>query len=158
MAGITHHTYTEYRRSGKDVENGSVGGNTKRYIAGGALNVGDIVLLTAADTVNKSATAADLAAFAGVVVSGDLLSGQIPDDTSVASVNAASSGGYAIVQYNGIAYALAGGTVTIGTHLSVIGDTTAGRVIAGTTAGIIVGTPVESGSVGVLFRILINQR
>lgn len=158
MPQPTVFTYIECRPDGDDANANVVGGRVIRTTAAGALNTGDSVLFSAASKVNKSATAADLAGFAGVVVGGKLTKGRVPSDLSVVSAATDADGDEVLVQIDGICYAMAGGTVTPGTHFSVIGDSTAGRVIAGTTAGVRVGTPITAGSVGALFKMLIRQR
>lgn len=49
---------------------GQVGGETRTYLAGGTLLVGDVVSLTASNTVTKTTTAADHEKVVGVVVGG----------------------------------------------------------------------------------------
>jgi hypothetical protein len=134
----------------------AVGGITEIFTAGAALNTGDVVYISAADTVNKSTTQANYVGFAGVVVGGQLTNDNI---TASVGVAAANTGQRVIVQVAGIATVVAGGTVTVGTNFSVIPDTTtAGRVIAGTTAGQVVGKTLTTGASAGTMKILISHR
>lgn len=133
-----------------------VGGVVEIFLAGGSLSTGDIVFFSAANTVNKSATVADYAAMAGVVVGGQRTNDRIISSVGVA---AATVGQRVLVQVSGIATVVAGGTVTVGTHLTVIPDTgTAGRVAAGTTAGSIIGKTITSGAAAGTMKILLSHR
>ena len=110
------------------------------------LNVGEYVYLSAANTVNKSAVAATVAAAPmGVVVSGAAMSGgdyQIPEnlDTLLASLGAPSVTPYLAananqevwVQYSGLTLVYCTNALAVGG--SVIPAATAGQVVAGTNA------------------------
>jgi hypothetical protein len=134
----------------------AVGGVVEFFTAGGSLNTGDIVYISAADTVNKSATQANYVGFAGVVVGGQLTNDNVATSVGVA---AATTGQRVMVQVSGVATVVAGGTVTVGTNFSVIPDTgTAGRVVAGTTAGQVVGKTLTTGAAAGTMKILISHR
>ena len=115
------------------------GGECLVTTAAGTLLVGDVVYWSAANTVAKSATAADYAAFVGVVVGG-AQTANLPT-TALADVgtNAALVGESVIVQLRGIVTVIAAAAISLGTRLQVV--TTAGRVddavfVAGQTVGI----------------------
>jgi hypothetical protein len=153
----TSFTYIAHNRSREDVISAGVGGTVEVFTAGASLNTGDVVYLSAANTVNKSATVTNYAGFIGVVVGGKLTNMNIiPDKTGVA---AATTGQNTIVQLTGIALVVAGGTVTAGTNFSVMADSgTAGRVAAGVTAGQMIGTALTTGASAGDMKILIGQR
>lgn len=152
----TSFPYITHSQSRQDRVPGGLGGIVEVFTAGAALNTGDIVFFSAADTVNKSTTQANYVGFAGVVVGGALTNNNI---TNTVGVAAAGTGQRVLVQISGIANVVAGGTVTVGTNFSVIPDTsTAGRVIAGTTAGQVVGKTITTGSSGNVMKILISHR
>lgn len=116
------------------------GGRTLVLTAAGTLLVGDVVYYSAANTVAKSATAADYAAVVGVVVGGAQTS-MLPVTDTDASIgtNAALIGEAVMVQTEGLTKVIAAAAITIGTRLQV--TTTAGRVddavfVAGQTVGI----------------------
>ena len=69
---------------------GSVGGLVRRFTASGTLLVGDAVYLSAANTVAKSATAANYVGFVGFVVGGSSLSPTMDVDPTVAVGTTAS--------------------------------------------------------------------
>lgn len=109
-------------------------------VAAGTLLIGDVVYLSADNTVAKSTTAADYAAVIGVVVGGAQTGGLLTaDDVANVGTNAALVGESVIVQTNGIATVIAAAALVRGTRLQVV--TTAGRVddaafVAGQTVGI----------------------
>lgn len=148
---LTHHLPRQ------DKTAAGVGGTVETFTAGAALNTGDIVFFSAANTVNKSNTQANYVGFAGVVVGGAATNNNITTSVGVAATTA--SGQSVLVQVSGIATVVAGGTVTVGTNFSVIPDTgTAGRVIAGTTAGQIVGNTITTGTAAGTMKIFISHR
>lgn len=125
------------------------------------LKYGEIVgWINAANTVDKSATAATVGnVFAGVVVGGDLtdykpVTGQITNTTTVVATAAKS----VLIQTDGICQMAAGAVIaTIGNRL--IGDATAGRVITGSTAGAVVGVNIEASSgADTLVKVFIMRR
>lgn len=121
-------------------------GEIAAFIAAAALNIGEFVYLSAAQTVNKSAVAAIVAATPiGVVVAGaaSFPDYQIPEglDTllvGVPSLVAASAAGQEVhVQYSGFALMYCTGALANGG--TVIPGAAAGQVVAGATAGQILG-------------------
>lgn len=62
--------YWTTTQSFDSLNGGQVGGETRTYLAGGTLLVGDVVYLSANNTVNKSATASNHEKVVGVVVGG----------------------------------------------------------------------------------------
>ncbi len=151
----TGFSYITLSKPREDSSPAGLGGVIERFTAGATLLTGDVVFISAVNTVNKSGTAANYAALAGVVVGGQATVGNVVETPGV---TAATVGQSVLVQVSGVANVVAGGTVTVGTHLSVIGDSTAGRVIAGTTAGVIIGTPISNGAAAGTMKILISQR
>lgn len=142
----------------RSAEDNEYGGIAQLFSAGAAsFNFGDVVYVSAADTILKSATVADYVAFAGVVIGGDLTNDEaLVTIPTTGTVQVASSGKTALVQISGIAPVILSGSLTLG---RVIPDTgTAGRVANGTTAGQILGTLIRTGTVGNLGRMLINHR
>lgn len=122
---------------------GSVGGLVRRFTASGTLLVGDAVYLSAANTVAKSATAANYVGFVGFVVGGSSLSASIDVDPTVAiGTTAALTATEVYVQTDGITRGIVGATgFTAGTNFSAVPSAaTAGRIIPGTTAGQQLGT------------------
>lgn len=155
----TSFPFITHAKSREDKTAGGTGGIVDVFTSGSALNTGDCVYLSAANTVSKSLTAANYAGFIGVVVGGRSTNMNIIDNkTGVAATSA--SGQEVIVQLSGVATVVAGGTVTAGTHFSVMPDAagTAGRVVAGTTAGQILGTALTTGSAAAEMKILIRHR
>lgn len=125
--------------------------------AAAVLNTGDCVYMTATGA-NKSATGANYFGFLGVVVGGKLSGNEVIYGTGFACTTGVA-GEDVLIQISGIATVVAGGTITVGTNFSVIPDTgTAGRVIAGTTAGQVLGKALGSASVGTDVKILIGHR
>lgn len=141
-----------------------IGGEVAEFIAAAALNVGDVVFLSADNTVNKSNTAANYNKFIGVVVGGESTGGYIAQDaqlTGTAAVVAASGvGKKVLVQYSGIARVISDAPVASGIPVTT-GTTTAGRVIGGATAiaGQIIGTSLTTAAgAAVNIRLLIAPR
>ncbi len=134
-----------------------VGGIIVAFTAAAALLTGDAVFISAtAGTVNKSATSANYASFAGVVVGGATTNMECNFTTT--GLAAASTGQLVLVQISGIARMRAEGTITIGTHPTVIcTGTTAGKVIAGTTSGLRLGKPVSDSASGSDVLVLLDH-
>lgn len=139
-----------------DRDSGPVGGILRQYTAGAALLVGDAVFLSGANTVNKSTTASNYVGFVGFVESGDAL-----DMNSGFAVGtaAAASGQIVLVREVGIARGIAGvAGFTAGTDFNAVPSAaTAGRVIAGTTAGQRLGVVLTTAIAGAEVRILIKH-
>lgn len=142
-----------------------VGGEVKMFTSAAALNIGDLVYFSAADTVNKSAVAATTGIpFAGVVVGGESTNDFIAEDAQLAgaAVVAATSGAgkRTLVQVSGIAW-VTSDAAAIAAGLAVTeGTGTAGRVsVTGATAGQIVGTTVTASAAGATKqKMLIDHR
>lgn len=153
----TSFSWLTFNRTRRDKVSGEVGGITENFTAAAALNTGDCVFLSAVNTVNKSVTQANYVGFIGVVVGGALTNDNIVDRVGVPAAN---TGQRVIVQIAGTATVVAGAAVTAGTNFSVIPDTaTAGRVIAGTTAGQVLGKALTTTTgAGQNLNILISHR
>lgn len=141
---IVHHQYTDQGRDG--IPQIGAAGDTLAFKAAVALNVGELVYISADDTVSKSAVAATVAAAPiGVVFTGiDLNFGtpQAYTPSGVPSYQAAAAGGQVYVQYDGVALVYCTGAVAAGG--TVIPAGVAGQVVAGSTAGQIVGFAVKA--------------
>jgi hypothetical protein len=117
-------------------------GDCLEMLSGAALFIGDFVYISAANTVNKSAVAATVAAAPlGVVVAGYKTNGQYPYTAAPVGVPAFvacdAAGQQVVVQYDGLALVYCTGALAAGG--TVIPGATAGQVVAGSTAGQIVG-------------------
>lgn len=138
------------------------GGPCAIFTAGANLNYGEVVYVSTTNTVNKSATAATVGAtFAGVVIGGDLTNDLSVLEATVdagitATFQVATSGKNVLVQLEGIVQVIGGAVVNVATRL--IGDTTAGRVITGTTAGSVLGYALEAGALDTLFKAMLMRR
>jgi hypothetical protein len=140
---------------------GQCGGPVNIYTPAVALNYGDAVYFSAADTVTKSLVSADYVAFAGIVVGGDLthmIHHTAEDVALTGTFQVATASGRVIVQWAGPALVITAATPAVGAR--VIADTTtAGRVLAGTTAGIMLGHMITvSLGAGQLAKMLISLR
>jgi hypothetical protein len=123
-----------------------------------AINYGDVVYFSAANTVTKSTTVANYVSFAGVAVGGDLTYNAIlQTKPTTGTVQVASASGTVLVQVCGIADVITAATDAAGARV-MADPTTAGRVIAGVVAGQMVGTLLQVGVVGNLKRMLIDHR
>lgn len=140
-----------------------VGGPTIEIAAGAALKIGDVAYISAASTVNKSATAANGAFFAGVVVGGGSDFGASSealgfDRANVGLSGIVPSGKAAMLQIAGIAYVVAGDAILAGASVGF--DTgTAGRVLTNTTSKQIIGIALTAAAAaGDIIKILIQPR
>lgn len=142
----------------KDNNDLEVGGPCQIFTPAAALNYGDVVYFSAANTVTKAATAANYVSFAGVVVGGDLTGNErlLTKPTS-GTVAVASASGSVLVQIGGVAEVITIGTDAAGSRVMASG-VTAGYVVAGTTAGQMLGTLIDTGVAGNLKRMLIAHR
>lgn len=164
MEDATAFSYVNVRGSSDELTNNAVGGIVHRFSAGGTLLVGDAVRISAANTVDKSATVGDYATFVGFVVSGDS-NGYRFDDA--VGTTAATSGQGVMVQISGVARAIVGATgFTAGTTNVVVAPSaaTAGRVIpsaaldATIIAGRALGVPTTTqATAGAEVRVLIKH-
>lgn len=149
---------------GKDSDaDTAIGGRCVEIAAGGALKLGEYVVVSAANTVNKSNTAANDVKRVGVVVGGDLTGMRAVSEKSQYGVLTVTSaiGGRALVQIDGLVYTIADGTIAAVGALT-LGTTTAGRVKAitvGTTgAGAVLGVNLETaGAAGDLMLTLLHS-
>lgn len=135
-----------------------MGGQVIKGLASAALNIGDVVFLSAADTFNKSATPANYATLNGVVVGGDLTNGQILQTDNAIGLAAAGAGQTVIVQVEGIAKVKADVVLnTVGTKVTA-GSTTAGRVgLTGGAAGNYLGYTLDAAAaIGNIIRLWIQ--
>jgi len=131
MNQVTNFTYLKLNTSQNDFLAGACGGVVVRYVAAATLLTGDIVYISATGSnVNKSTTAANYAAFVGVVVGND--DGVILDleaDGNAVGLTAATVGQGVLVQISGVANVIVGAsTVTAGNRI-VASAATAGRVL-----------------------------
>ena len=134
-----------------------VGGNVRKFTAGAALLIGDVVYLSAADTVNKSAVAADYEKFIGVVVGGKTAAanGSVTDVEAEIGLAAAAAGEWVLVQIDGIARVKSDGAI-LATSRIIADATIAGEVdIAGAT-GYFLGIALEAIPDGSVGRMLIR--
>lgn len=124
---------------------GPVGGIVKRYKAGAILKLGDVVYHSATDTVNKSNTAANYQAMAGVVVGWEDRNGKYFMNSTADVGLACASGDDVFVCYLGVAWVVADAATTQFAKISQ-GATTAGRVDdgAGAAAGQTLGIALDA--------------
>lgn len=148
----THLTYVGLGLDSADIGVPTYGGQIARYTANGVLKIGDVVYVSAANTVSKSNTQANYATFAGVVV-GSLVDfdGAVVGDDSNLVGSSLTSGAEVLVQISGIAKVVADAAITVGTRISQ-GATTAGRVddtafTAGQMCGIALGAATLAGDI-----------
>lgn len=143
---------------------GDVGGNAIVMKAAAALNVGDAVYISAANTVDKGATA-NLGKRAGVVVGGVKTRWRTIPEMRVGDVAAAAANDLVLVCFvSGVVTVTTDGVVAFGDPLSFAG--TAGRVITAAaggalTAGVrgnVIGSALEaSAGAGNTIRALIDN-
>jgi hypothetical protein len=124
----------------------SIGGAVIKMKAAAALKLWDVVYLSAALTVNKSATVGNHSKRIGVVVGGANTDNTVVTDSALYdSMTVADADEDVLVQVAGIAYVIAGGTVNAGDR--VIPDTgTAGRVKAGAVITATAANPTQAAS------------
>jgi hypothetical protein len=140
---------------------GEIGGIVVPFKAEVALNVGDVVYLSATvlKQVSKSAVAATtLDRIAGIVVGGELTNNEvIQDDTVIGTLPAAAIGQRVLVAVAGIAKVLADAAIATFNGKVIDSTVVAGRVASGVTAGHVVGhaLDVAAGAAGVI-RVLID--
>lgn len=115
------------------------GGFCVKMLAAAALNVGDAVYVSAANTVDKGATA-NIVQSLGVVVGGQTTKGRCYPEASFGTA-AAATGGWVLVCVLGKCRVLSDAAVTVGAQLAFGG--TAGRLDDVTTdATTVVGTRI----------------
>lgn len=141
------------------------GGIVKRFKASGALNIGDAVLLSAADTVTKTTTTTNHKNRMGIVVGGTATGMRVMQGSTLIGLAAAADTQDVLVCISGICYGIADGTtVALGDKLR-LGTGTAGRLLDGTDTtdlaagitGLIVGTALETqGTAGGAVKVLVS--
>lgn len=136
-----------------------IGGYTKRFLAGATLLIGDVVYLSAADTVNKSTTNANYAAFIGVVVGGDSYStdGYVATETTLVGQTAALTDEQVIVQTDGIALIKSDGAILAGSQVIPDASVAGECDVAGANPGYTLGIAMEAIADGSAGRMLIRQ-
>lgn len=121
-------------------DNVGIGGMVIRAKAAAALNIGDAVFISAANTVNKSTTAADYQKRAGIVVGGEnMFMTVLQDDDDIGEI-AADANEDVLVCIAGMCRGVAGATLAAGDRLIADGST-AGRL----KVGAIITATVDSG-------------
>lgn len=138
---------------------GSVGGETVVMQGAAALNIGDGVFVSAADTVNKSTTVLDYAARAGIVVGGQIPAegnmAVLQDPLDIGEIAAAAANDLVLVCVAGICRVVADGIIAVGDVVEP-DAVTAGRVSTGTTQPF--GVALEAAALaGDVIRILIRM-
>lgn len=140
---------------------GEVGGIVVPLKAEIALNIGDVVYLSATvlKQVSKSLTpATTLDRIIGIVVGGDLTNSEVvQDDTLIGVCPAAAAGGKVLVAVAGIAKVLADAAIATFNGKVIDSTVVAGRVASGVTAGHVIGRALDTsaGAAGVV-RVLID--
>lgn len=141
------------------------GGIVVEMTASGALNVGDAVLVSAANTVLKTVTTTDHKNRLGIVVGGYKTGMRAMAESAAVGFEAAATGQQVLVQISGIAWGVADEAILIMSKLK-LGEATAGRLKDGTdttdlAAGIsgrIVGAALDAATnAGDKIRVLIDR-
>jgi hypothetical protein len=138
----------------------SAGGPTFPFTAAVALKIGDAVHISAANTVTKTAVAADGVKFIGIVVGGGGSFGGGYGIFESASTGLAlvAAGKVAEVQVHGIAWVVAGAAIVVGAEVG-LDTTTAGRVLTNVTAGQKIGIALTAATnPGDKIKILLYRR
>lgn len=166
MAGTSARpTRYEFIRCMAEDSGDEVGGYVEEYKAGAALNVGDLVYVSAANTVNKSATAATvLGKLVGLVVGGAKTGMHALNRKLDVGVQAAALDERVLVLKAGKYWAVSDAAITAGDLLTA-GTATAGRVKLGTVTtdlaagdtGRLVGNALEAAA-GAAVVILVSVR
>lgn len=145
---------------------GQIGGSVVSLLAGASLFIGDIVYISALDTVNKTLVAATQLATVGVVVGGDGTNMSVMQDDALIGVTvAATVGQKVLVAVIGIVKVLSDAAITLGNKVAPATATTAGRAKTGlaTTdlvagdSGRLIGTALNTvAGAGLVVRVLLN--
>lgn len=131
---------------------GQSGGTVVALTAAASLFIGDVVYLSAADTVNKTLVAATNLALVGVVVGGEnLYNSVIQDDGIIGTGVAATTGQRVLVAVSGIVKVLSDAAITLGAKVTPASVTTAGRAKTGTVT-----TDLAAGDSGRLLGTALN--
>jgi len=138
---VTHTTAIGFRQSGSDVDYADIGGTVIEMKAAGTLLCGDVVYISAADTVAKHTTVANYDANTGIgVVVGGAATNMQYTRTTVGGVTAALVNQRVLVQINGVAECVSGAAlVTIGSTVRA-SAVTAGRLGASAATAWYLGT------------------
>lgn len=153
----TNLPYIKGKDSDADI---AIGGRCIEIACSGALKLGELVVVSAARTVNKSATAGNAIKRVGIVVGGDLTGMRaIADKDQYGVLTVTSANGRALIQIDGLVYTIADAAIAAaGTQLA-LSAVVAGRVAdAGATpaVGAIVGINLEvAGAAGDLMLTLL---
>lgn len=127
MRSTTSHNSLRVRSSDAASDILAVGGEVNAFLAAGTLLIGDVVYISAANTVAKSATIGDYVTYAGVVVGGAATYGHVASLSTDVGQTAALVGQTVLVQNTGKAWVVADAAITVGARVSQ-GASTAGRV------------------------------
>lgn len=130
MGRPTTHSGIKYARPGEGLSRLPTGGQVMLFKAGAALNIGDIVYISAADTVNKSAVAGTFdRKLVGVVVGGKNNDNVIAETASEVGVAAAAANEDVLVMVEGVTFVKADGIIAVGDPFTA-STTTAGKATA----------------------------
>lgn len=145
---------------------GSVGGTAIRLIAGGSLFIGDTVILSAADTVNKGIVTGDHIRIIGVVVGGfNTDMSVLQDDALIGTFVASLVNQPVLVAIAGVVKVIADAAIAFGAKIAP-STTVAGRVrtaavttdLAAGDTGKILGTAMNAAAgAASVFRVLIDR-
>jgi hypothetical protein len=161
MARPTSLPWIDFRQD--DASLVPVGGIVVPFKAAQTLVIGDAVWLSAADTAQKSNSAADGVKFLGFVVGGFRTFGEILDSrynqTNLINIQAALVNEEVLVQIDGIAWGISDGAIIIGAEVQ-LGVTTAGRIDdPAAVAGQVLGKALTAAAgANVATKILIARR
>lgn len=151
-----------------DAGHADIGGIVKKFKAAATLLIGDVVYLSAEDTVTKAAgsTAAIRRACIGVVVGGSSFTPgerrRVATKASEVGATAAAANGTVLVMIHGICWAVSDGAITINSPVAQ-GATTAGRVDditldATTTVGEFIGICLDTaGGAAATVKLLVSK-
>lgn len=153
----TNFTNIQMQLSDGDV--GQFGGIIKRFNVASTILLGDVVYISAANTVAKSTTNGDYAKFAGVVVGGSSfdVSGSVNTESTLVGQTAAVNGGWVLVMTDGIAFIKSDGAI-LASSLVIPDASVAGECdVAGANPGWILGVALEAIADGSVGRMLIRH-
>lgn len=142
---------------------GGVGGPTIGLYAAVALKYGDVVSVSAANTVTKTVVAADALKFVGVVVGGGSAVGGYDypmwdSAPTLAGTSVAPVGSVALLQTAGVANVVAGAAIAAGATVG-LDTTTAGRVLTNAVAGQIIGIALSAAAAaGAVLQVYLIRR
>ena len=152
--------YARWTAPAPDV--GTTGGRCQPYTAGAALLIGDAVIISAAQTVNKDTTTGNHFKRIGLVVGGKALFNDVSTDTLDVGDPAAAINDMVFVATEGVTYGIADATAILVGSPVAPSTTTAGRLRLATTAadaGKIIGIALDAngGVAGTKIRVQIIQ-